>query len=99
MDVKMADRDVIISYINLLKRENCQKLMLLLNNYWASAAFENVALDNRRIGAMSKIIREHASAIINICPDQPVSCEKVETRKRCNQFSNCAEVAEKKKKK
>ncbi len=97
MDVKTADRDVIISYINLLKRENCQKLMLLLNNYWASAAFENVALDCRRIADRNKIIREYASAILSICPSQPVSCEKIETRKRCGHFTDHVEPKKKKK--
>ena len=66
MDVKTADRDASISYINLLRRENCRKLMLLLNNYWASAAFENVALDCRRIADKNKIIREYALAILSI---------------------------------
>ena len=84
MNIKMADRDVLISYIGLLKRENCQKLMLLLNNYWASAAFENAALDCRKVSELCKTIRNHSTTIINICPAQPLLGNQAETRKRCH---------------
>ena len=52
----MSDRDIAISYIGLLKRENCQKLMLLLNSYLADAAFENATLDYRKVWELCKTI-------------------------------------------
>ena len=67
MGDKMRERDTTISYINLLKRENCQKLMLLLNQYWSSAAFENGKLDNQKIAEVTKGIREHSTTILIWC--------------------------------
>ena len=40
MDGPTEDRDIVISYVNLHRRANVQYLTLLLNNYWAHAAFD-----------------------------------------------------------
>ena len=82
MSVNMSDRDIAISYIGLLKRENCQKIMLLLNSYWADAAFENATLDYRKVWELCKTIRSHVGTMVNICPAQPIISDKVESQKR-----------------
>jgi hypothetical protein len=86
MDTKTADRDTIISYINLLKRDNCQKLIHLLNHHWASAAFQDGDLDCRKIAELNNTIRNHSSTILKICPTQPMACEEVNTKKRSNPY-------------
>ena len=75
----MSDRDIAISYIGLLKRENCRKLMLLLNSYWADAAFENATLDYRKVWELCKTIQSHAGTMVNICPAQPIISDEVES--------------------
>ena len=96
MDTKTADRETIISYINLLKRNNCQKLILLLNHYWASAAFEDSDLDCRKIAELNNAIRNHSSTILKICPIQPMACEEVNTKKRSNPYPTDEEAKKKK---
>ena len=84
MGDKMRERDTTISYINLLKRENYQKLMLLLNQYWSSAAFENGKVDNRKIVEVTKGICERSTTILKLCPAVQVLCEENDSRKRSN---------------
>ena len=96
MDTRTADRETIISYINLLKRNNCQKLILLLNHYWASAAFEDSDLDCRKIAELNNAIRNHSSTILKICPIQPMACEEVNTKKRSNPYPTDEEAKKKK---
>ena len=81
----MGDRAFILANISLLRHENCQMLMLLLNKYWSRAALQNAALDFRQFLEMCKIIQKHASTILRICPARP---EEVQCQKRFNQYDH-----------
>ena len=53
MDAIPTDRDIVISYVNLLRRCNIQHLTLMLNNYWAQAAFDLGPLNYSKINFVS----------------------------------------------
>ena len=71
MDGISEDRDIIISYVNLHRRANVQHLTLLLNSYWAHAAFDLGPINYSRINELTKKVQSNAQAILKVCQAPP----------------------------
>ena len=67
----MDERQIAIAYIDILRRSNCNNLMLLLNSYWAQSAFQFGPLDYPKILEATKKIKTNASSILRICEAHP----------------------------
>ena len=65
------DRDIIISYVNLHRRANVQHLTLLLNSYWAHAAFDLGPINYSKISELNKKVQSNAQAILKVCQAPP----------------------------
>ena len=61
------DRDIILSYVHFHRRANVQHLTLLLNTYWAHAAFDLGPIDCLKIRELVLKVKNNASAILKIC--------------------------------
>ena len=83
-------RDIAISYINSLRHANCQALILLMNTYWANAAFDNESLDRRKVVELSRKIKDNATSILKVCHDLAmcVSWEDVNLKRHHSNGSN-----------
>ena len=85
------DRDIVISYVNLLRRGNIQHLTLVLNQYWAHAAFDLGPINYSKIRDLNKKIKSNAEAILKI--SQAPACnilKRNNRRKRCSQDGECS---------
>ena len=65
------DRDIIISYVNLHRRANIQHLSLLLNSYWAHAAFNLGPMNYSKVSELTSKVKSNALAILKICQAPP----------------------------
>ena len=65
------DRDVLLSYVNLHRRANVQHLTLLLNTYWAHAAFDLGPINCFKIRELVLKVKNNAYAILKICQAPP----------------------------
>ena len=61
------DKKLAIAYIDILRRSNCNSLMLLLNSYWAHSAFQFGPLDHPKILEATKKIKINATSILRTC--------------------------------
>ena len=85
------DRDIVISYVNLLRRGNIQHLTLVLNQYWANAAFDLGPINYSKISELNKKIKTNAEAILKICQAPARNIVKKESgQKRCLQDEDCS---------
>ena len=67
----MDEKQIAIIYIDILRRSNCNSLMLVLNSYWAHSAFELGPLDYPKVLDCTERIRTNAESILKICQAQP----------------------------
>ena len=67
----MDEKQIALSYIDILRRSNCNSLMLLLNSYWAHSAFELGPLDRPKVLESTERIKTNAMSILNVCHAQP----------------------------
>ena len=81
------DRDIVISYVTLHRRANVQHLTLLLNSYWAHAAFDLGPINYSKISELTKKVQNNAMAILKVCQAPPRQILKRNNphRKRCHQ--------------
>ena len=97
-DDTMDDRQIAISYIDILLRSNCNTLMVLLNSYWAHSAFEIGPLDYPRILEGTERIRTNAASILKVCHAQPrVISEQHGNQKRSHQYDQDPNIKRRKK--
>ena len=69
----MNENRNLVTYIDLLRRSNCNNLMLLLNNHWAHSAYDIGPLDYSQILESLKRIKENANSILRVCRAQPLN--------------------------
>ena len=73
MDGPMNENRNLVTYIDLLRRSNCNNLMLLLNNHWAHSAYDIGPLNYSQILESLKRIKENANSILRVCRAQPLN--------------------------
>ena len=67
----MDENQITVAYIDILRRSNCNSLMLLFNSYWSRSAFQQGPLDRQKILEVTKKIKTNASSILKACQVQP----------------------------
>ena len=88
------EKEILLSYIDNLKRTNIQTLSKILNNYWSAAAFEKSLLDHQIILHLIKKIKTNGLSIQKICQSHPnyIPWTLVRRRKRkCFESKKCEE--------
>ena len=96
-----SEEEIAVSYINSVRRANCQLLMQLLNDYWTNATFGHKGLDKEKVAELTKTIRNHAFNMLKVCEKQMYNSDwqQQNPKRRSRDIHHHAEESAKKKQK